>query len=146
MSSLSVPNEVIGANTVSINRLGLECCDDMQGAQMGECEVDSHDMSRPDKGYLSAPLITSLIFTCPPKALTSRAIRVQLLWIFESRYCCSCCLSVQYFQIWQLCATVFQDMCLIQSFTLIRVEKLQKHKLDPHRTLKLSTKNNIMQR
>lgn len=59
MSSLPEPNEVIGANTVSINRLGLECCDDMQGAQMGECEVDSHDMSRPDKGYL--PVLTSLI-------------------------------------------------------------------------------------
>lgn len=46
MSSLPEPNEVIGANTVGINRPGLECCDDMQGAQMGECEVDSHDMSR----------------------------------------------------------------------------------------------------
>lgn len=37
---------MIGANAVSKNRLGLECCDDMQGPQMGECEVDSHDMSR----------------------------------------------------------------------------------------------------
>ena len=58
MSSLPVPNEVIGANTVSINRLGLECCEDMQVAQMGECEVDIHDMSRPDKGHLSTPTIT----------------------------------------------------------------------------------------
>lgn len=55
-----------GANTVSINRLGLQCCDDMQGAQMGESEVDSHDMSRPDKGYLT--VLTSLVFTCPPRA------------------------------------------------------------------------------
>ena len=60
MSSLPEPNEVIGANTVSINRLGLECCDDMQGAQMGECEVDSHDMSRPDKGFLA--VLTSFVF------------------------------------------------------------------------------------
>lgn len=37
MSFLPVPNEVIGANTVSINRLGLESPDDMQWAQMGEC-------------------------------------------------------------------------------------------------------------
>lgn len=35
---------MIGANAVGINRLGLECCHDMRGgAQMGECEVDSHD-------------------------------------------------------------------------------------------------------
>lgn len=34
---------MIGANIVGINRLGLECCHDMRGgAQMEECEVDSH--------------------------------------------------------------------------------------------------------
>lgn len=65
MSFLAVLNEVIGANTASINRLRLECCDDMQGAQMGECEVDSHDMSKPDDGYIA--VATSLIFTCPSR-------------------------------------------------------------------------------
>ncbi len=58
MSSIPEPNEVIGANALGINRLGLECCDDMQGAQMGKCEVDSHDMSRPDKGYLACTHLT----------------------------------------------------------------------------------------
>ncbi len=57
MSSLPESNVVIAADSVDINRHGLECCDDMQGAQMGNCEVDSHDTSRPDKGYLTVPVL-----------------------------------------------------------------------------------------
>lgn len=64
MSSLPEPNEVIGANIVGINRPGLECCDDMRGAQMGECVVDSHDMSRPHTRVLT--LLTSLFSPVNP--------------------------------------------------------------------------------
>lgn len=63
MSSLTEPNEVIGANIVGFKGLGLECCDDMQGAQMGECEVDGHDMSGLDKGCLT---LLSPHFWFPP--------------------------------------------------------------------------------
>lgn len=80
MSSLPEPNEVIGANAARINRLGLECCDDMQGAQMGECEVDSHDMSRPDEGGLA--VLTSLVFTWPPRA----RIQTQGCWKADATF------------------------------------------------------------
>lgn len=63
---------MIGANIVGINRLGLERCDDMRGAQMGECEVGSHDMSRPDKRYLN--LFTSLLSPVIP-GLTTKVKR-----------------------------------------------------------------------
>lgn len=93
MSSLPEPNETIAANTVSINRLGLECWDDMQGAQAAECEVDSHDMSRPDKGYLA--VLTSLISNSPPRAFEKAdtivvvGLKLPVVLIL--------CLSVQYF-------------------------------------------------
>lgn len=75
MSSLPEPNEVIRANPVGINRLGLECCDDMQGPQMEECEVDSHDMTRPDKGYHA--VITSLGFHL---SFQSPCLEQKVLW------------------------------------------------------------------